>query len=221
MQPDDKTNPFAAPSAWGRAPQQVFAIGPLPKPIPRRPAPPPRRPETSILSGSALPLTPAAPKPAPEPIIEAPTAPPQFAPAFIPAKTCKSRTPLFVGGAVAAILVGGAAIAMLGREQPTPELVAAAMVAEPAPIMKEAEVVTTEPAPKAAPVRRTVRTQVAAAPPPDPAPEPVVIATPEPLVIPPVVAPQPAPPPRLDLTRPPPAPVDPNAPITTKIEGYE
>jgi hypothetical protein len=214
MQPpsDDKTNPFAAPSAWGRAPQQVFAIGPLPKPIPR--APRPRRPSSNILSGSALPTAPAAPKSAPEPIVEAPTAPPQFAPAFIPAKARKSRTPLFVGAAVAALVVGGVAVARLGREPPAPEPVAAVAVAEPAPILKEP---VAAPAPKAAPVRRT---RIAAAPPPEPAPKLVVIATPEPLVIPPVVVPEPAPPPRLDLTRPP-APVDPNAPITTKVEGGE
>lgn len=79
--PSDRSNknPYATPSAWPRAPQQTFylrvpkappgaqAAQPAPKPAAPTPAPAPRPArQSSILTGSALPVGQANPRSAPE-----------------------------------------------------------------------------------------------------------------------------------------------------------
>jgi hypothetical protein len=252
MQPpsdqDDRRNPYAMPSAWGRTPAPVFKIGPLPKagaPLPREPrampAPAPAPRGGGILRGSALPVGPARPqpKPAPAPVAEVAPAPePEVAPApaFVAprretARKPKGRVPLIAGGAVAALVVGGVAIAMLNRSEPAPvtpaqtyetPVVQAPVESTPvAESVEQAALTPVQPAATAAPMRTTPRpaatptvtAELPAGPTAyapqgtvaTPAPQPQ-ITTPEPIMLPPPPAPQ-------IIIR---QPVDPNAPLVTR-----
>lgn len=233
MQPpsnrDDKANPYAMPSAWPRAPQQVFQIR-----LPKRPGAVPARPSSTILTGSALPepgytapQPPAQPEPEPEPA-PAFVAPPQtpFAP---PRRARRSRTPLIAGAAFAAIATAGAAaLLLMAREETAPAPVASTETLAPA--VTPAAPVITPPAidyifaePEESEPRETtfapaVRTE---APPPaaELPSEPVPYSGEATAPAPPVVAVQP-PAPRLILppiTDPGPTSLpDPEAPLTTR-----
>lgn len=225
MQPpsdrDDSRNPYATPSAWGRAPTPVFRIGALPKAAP----PPPRPVRSSILTGAALPIGPKA-RPAPVPVVEpsAPepvTEPPPFLARRLEPVVPKSRLPLIVGGATAAVAVAGGAFALLTRETPSPPtpapVTAAAPVVEaPAPVVEaEAQPVASAPV-RTASVAPARRVEAAPAPVVELPSAPVLYAgeaAPPPA---PVVVAAPPPPPLASAPGPTPPVADPNTPLETR-----
>ena len=171
--PSDRSsnNPYQAPSAWPRAPEQTFhlrvpkappgakAAAPKPAPKPAAAPPGPAR-QSSILTGSALPVgytapqaTPEVEPVAPEPVVEAVAfepepeitpappfiAPPQ-APFAAPRRRTRSenRTPLFIGAAVAvSAVMAGAAWLMLRQPEETATFEPVAVAPTPTPAARE------------------------------------------------------------------------------------
>ena len=237
MPPGQDDNPFGTPrGAWGRQPPTTFGLS---RPVKRaaRPStqirvPPPSLAPRNVLTGGVVPQPVRAAAPAPPP---PPSAPPQVQPA--PAVEAPDPTPVSdpvlarasaapkgrVGGLpfppvaglgvlIAAIVVVG--LMLLRRDPPAPEPAAVAAPETPAPQPAQpAPAAIAEPvvAPPPAPTVRTART----------ASEPVSRRTPEtpaPITPPPLVAPP------IDVAPPPPAPaaavpppIDPEAPMITRL----
>lgn len=245
MPQDDPPSPYApARSPWGRQPQPLFRIGPLPKAPDRAPeartvpltpayvAPMPASGRPGILSGS---LVPTPPRPtAPEPPVAAAPPPPPPAPeaavepvAFAPpparpgrarAKAASNRRTLLAVGVGGLVIAGVSAVVMLAARQGSVAAVRAPAPAPAAAAVNPTPVVATlDPPARRDPTAVLAASPVRAATVRRGAPAPAAIIPPP--LTPPPVAPEPvatvaAAPAAAPIVAPPPP--DPEAAMSTR-----